>query len=492
MSKSSGEIPSWNFSRKAADTEAPTPVESGMRRRKATDQRKFTIGLDFGTSTTKCCFSNETGDRRFVALAHDTMGTDYSPMLFPSTIGLEGDRLVFGYHAEASADAIKIRSFKTCMLCQAASRSITCTCNKLRPGHYQLGGCHLSAEDLATLYLANVLKSARQRIQSYSEECTDALRIHVNSAGPLDQLTEFGQVGALFDRALFYAWRLADQSDQEWRLPHAVDALAAARQEPVPHRSHSPTVVYPETHAAMTAYLELPESEKGLYGLVDVGAGTTDVAFFWLQKDERETKAWYYAASSRRVGMDDIDHALKSVLVAPDGNLRRERERMSNRVIGQYSRHIKPVCRMVYGHQEGVLKCAMELDAREWAWCDESVAGYKLLLVGGGAAFEPVANELTAKPAIGQRWRELPDVLRQLPDGTLASLPNGNTMRLRDFDHGVAEPLMMLGYGLAHPGQDLVGYERDREGCKPPRRDGPDVNAAAWFEEQSKTGGYDY
>ena len=128
--------------------------------------------------------------------------------------------------------------------------------------------------------MAYVLGLAKQAAPFLLRGRHDNLKLFVNSSAPLDQMEAFGSVGEYFERVMYYGWRLAGRVADGITPNSAKELLGEARLEPVLGRSHSPTRVYAETHAAMTAYLLLPQSESGLYGLVDVGAGTTDVAFF--------------------------------------------------------------------------------------------------------------------------------------------------------------------------------------------------------------------
>ena len=310
-----------------AGPEQPPPVAHAPQKRKPVRSRRVTVGLDFGTSTSKCCFREEADRKPFVLVGYDADSETASHVLFPSSVALDGERLLFGHDAEVSDSSIVIRSFKMCLLCQAraavrprSAEANPCpNCLKDRPGHFMLGTELMSAEDLSILYLAVVLGAAKERVAASLGVRQDQIRYVVNSAAPLDQMSEFGEVGDYFENALYNAWSLADVSKRSWLLEEAIEVLGRTRERPRPSVEDSPTRIFPETHAAMTAYLLLPQSEKGLYGLVDIGAGTTDVAFFWLQKGDEATTAWYCSAGSKRVGMDDVDYTMADPLrVAPD------------------------------------------------------------------------------------------------------------------------------------------------------------------------------
>lgn len=453
--------------REAVAAAGPSPSPRAIRR--------ATLGLDFGTSTTKCCFREQAERKSFHIVEFERIVAGDSRVLFPTTIAFDSGRLLFGHAAEHCSTREKLRSFKMCLLCLArANRADRATgampacvnCLPDKPGFYRIGGQLLSAEDLSTLYLSHVMRVAKRRLVATVGGDANEVRITVNSAAPLDQMGEFGKVGEHFERSLFHGWRLADQSREGWPIEQALESLQSARREAVPLVEQSPTRLFPETHAAMTAYLLLPQSERGLYGLVDIGAGTTDVAFFWLQKDENDTKAWYYSAGSRRVGMDDLDGALRSVLANENGNLRSARQALSDAALTEHLPLFEPVAKQIRMHQAGVLTEAMGVDQRPKAWFANGKACYKLFLAGGGSMCNPLVDFVTEAPPHPQtRWEEVPMALA-IPASTNVALANGTVDKIRSLREPAAERLLLLAYGLAHPRPDIPKYERDTEGVK--------------------------
>jgi hypothetical protein len=437
--------------------------------------RRATLGLDFGTSSTKCCFREQSDGKSAHIVEFERAVASDSRVLFPTTIALDGGRLLFGHSAEQCSARDKLRSFKMCLLClsranrsdPALSAQSKCgNCLPDAPGFYRMGGLVLSAEDLSALYLSHVMRIAKQRLLATLGGDASAIRITVNSAAPLDQMDEFGRVGEHFERALFHGWMLADQSCNDWPIEQALGSLRMTQRENVPAVEQSPTRLFPETHAAMTAYLLLPQSERGLYGLVDIGAGTTDVAFFWFQKDEAETKAWYYAAGSRRVGMDDVDSALRCVLHNADGNLRAARQALPDEALTESLSLIEPVANEIRRHQATVLHSAMQVDQRPTAWRSGGRVHYRLFLAGGGSMCGQLRANAVDKPLLpGEAWEEPPSPLA-IPLNTKVALADGTIVPVRSLSEPAVSRLLLLACGLAHPRPDIPKYERDVEGVK--------------------------
>lgn len=220
--------------------------------------------------------------------------------------------------------------------------------------------------------------------------------------------------------------------------------------------------MFPETHAAMTAYTLLPQSEKGLYAIVDIGAGTTDVSFFWLQKDEAKTAAWYYTAGTESVGMDDVDRALVPVFGDAD-DVRAAREAMNRDSLAGQSERIAPIEKKAYVHYAKIHDAATNVDQRDWAWCDRGVCQFKLFLVGGGSLCEPMVNKLRRVPPKGTSWAGKPERLT-VPTKMAVQLPTGEKSTIREQQLMPDSSLMLLALGLSHRRPDIPEYGRDEDG----------------------------
>jgi hypothetical protein len=428
--------------------------------------------LDFGTSTSKCCFREEAEGRSLVVLAHDAPSDEASQVLWPTSAAIEDGAFVFGYEAETAQSAGIVRSFKMCLLCQAQAAAKSAStdgdpcpnCMVTRPGHLRLGDRELSAEQISTLYLAVVLGAAKQKVLRALGAKPEEVRFVVNSAAPLDQMSEFGEVGEHFENVLYYASMLADCARQHWPVDEAIAALRRVRGVLRPPVAESPTRIFPETHAAMTAYLLLPESDPGLYGLVDIGAGTSDVAFFWLQKGEGGTTAWYYSAGSTRVGMDDVDQALMKPLGVATCHARAAREALDADEVRSHRDLIKPIADKVYRHKAGVLDQAMQLDQRPRAWYCNGRAKYKLFLVGGGSMCAPMTERMESQPPRHMAAWEEPPATLSIPNRTRVLLPSGESVPLGSLREQHAARLLLLACGLSYRRPDIPKYERDAEG----------------------------
>src|SRR5690606_16131970 len=77
-----------------------------------------------------------------------------------------------------------------------------------------------------------------------------------------------------------------------------VDAACESFRDASPHDlPDSRVYTLPEAVAQVACYLKSLEAVQGVHGVVDIGAGTTDVSVFWLQQSRRgaERCTWYSA-----------------------------------------------------------------------------------------------------------------------------------------------------------------------------------------------------
>lgn len=433
--------------------------------------RRVTIGLDFGTSTSKCCFRVASAPKRPVFVEFDRPGSVSSSTLFDTAVASNGGDLLFGPDAADEADAI--RSFKMCLVCQAdtdTGRSAPTRCPRCYPdvpGLFRIAGIDISAEDLCTLHLSVMLSEVLRILPASVGAALPQLRLTLNAAAPLDQLRQFGIAGPYFDRVMFYALKLAESGTprRRWRASAAMDALRAARQEPIPDEAHSRTKVYPEAHAAMAGFLLLPESEPGLYGLLDIGAGTTDVSFFWFQKNQTETSASYYATGTTQLGMDDVDRSLAGSLNVPASQLRRAREARGEDWIADHGSKFKDVSNKISKHFSKIYCKSREVDQRSRAWMDCGTAQYRTFLVGGGCGCAPLVEEIRRAPPLGTSWKVSPSQLL-VPEDVSVVDSEGDVRTLGDGGYDHERRLLLLAYGLSNPRQDMIRFARDTEGVE--------------------------
>jgi hypothetical protein len=397
-----------------------------------------TVGLDFGTCATKCVVNLEGFDRgrdKFLALGFLSGETNHGTLCVPTAIGVDQGRFVFGEEADRLPEGLVIRSFKMAIPCIEQTWGDYCSpfMSPSTPGHFEIQGNRLSGTDLATLYLAVILRYVMRQVTQYLRHQAEVSfyppRYYLNLAAPLNQLIETSvgavcagtdQAGdevvrdtvvsreyiALGQRAL----RLSESCQNPWPIEPAIAALEGLKKTE-PKRlllAESPAYVVPETQAAIAGFVNRPGTRSGRFMTLDVGAGSTDVSVFWLEKHDGKVKSWYYASRSLHLGMDAIDRALAAVTqTCPGGSARARREALQRAEGGlaKYRRECQAALMAVDKHRrrtfwEGRAQEVRVYNVRLSDWGNRDRAKVALLLIGGGSHVD-----LVEELSYGELWQ---------------------------------------------------------------------------------------
>ena len=297
--------------------------------------RQIVVGLDFGTSGTKVIVRDLWSNRAEpLILSQDASAG--SKFILPSSISIENGYVYFGEAAEERRRSGQLfRGFKMCLACQLSLNSCgTSSC----PNGAISGGCfhalaesekyHISATDLVLWYLAYVQgKTAKHLEDRYGESAR--LKVWTNVGAPIDQESQ-PAAKDVFTRVAYLSQRLSSVVKDGIPLKELMDAQAdlESKRLIVPEESERTIFVQPETATGLMAFVKSVDAAPGLYAIVDVGAGTTDVSFFRLSipagawpsqsaaSDTSGEKMAFYEAKTQMVGSTKIDQRVANLLNA--------------------------------------------------------------------------------------------------------------------------------------------------------------------------------
>jgi hypothetical protein len=264
-------------------------------------------------------------------------------------------------------------------------------------------------------------------------------------------------------RAAFDIWKA--EGDQP-TLANGIDVdrarslVAEARERVGGRPATSPREwIRSEAEAGLLWIFRSPSVREGLYGCVDVGAGTTDVSFFRI-RTRPEGGTWvkdalgFYSARSSPPAMDALDDSLARI----DGHglsaaLVRGQE---NAIIQRYALAAHPgvtsVCGQVYETYRHAWSDAFLKEKRESAW-----HRYGLFVLGGGSKVDPVIDRLRgtvwpgrlAERAIGDAG--FPGDLYDWPE-------RGRLVPFRED-----ATFLLVAYGLSYLGTDVPEVDSPSE-----------------------------
>jgi len=374
-----------------------------------------TIGLDFGTSTTKCVVNLEgedNGKDKFLAISFPHEGSSEGTLCMPTAIGVDDHTLLFGFDAERLSEDRIIRSFKMAIPCMEEAWSDYKSPFMLRdkPGYFDICGHEVSALGLSTLYIAGIIRQIKGQLSMHLGESVGIQEAYLNMAAPLDQLKKYYEAAAnatnqdkseillgnvyrdtklseYYMQLGQWSLRLSNASHDHWSVEEAIASLDEVQKDGVVPFEDSPAYVLPETLAAISAYVNRPRTRQGRFISFDVGAGTTDISIFWLQKQHGSPKPSYYASGSLHSGMDDVDLSLLDILPQTnDCSLRERRESLENNDgnLNKYEDRWKPILSKIEKHKDKVFGLAYDKEKIPAHWGNGNHADVTLLMLGGG------------------------------------------------------------------------------------------------------------
>ncbi len=440
------------------------------------ERRFINVGIDFGTSGTKVIYRDIIGKKAWVC-GFDHELKDYPNFVLPSSLRVIDKKVYFGSESEIRAHyGNAIRSFKICMVCQNGLIPKE-TCNlvydiSLHPKAQAFqftvdtkNSIFVSPLELGTYYLAYVIGHVKEQVKKRFGNTYD-LNVTFNMCVPIDYL-QHGGVKETFNRSLFFANYLSESIENGSDLAELKKAFKELDDNfPfVPGPESRSTFVQPETIVAIFSYVMSPLADDGLYAIADVGAGTTDIAFFRLSKFLANTLA-IYNAQTHIVGANDVDIALfkfldekgaisesisanmKSELIQ---SLRIHKQRIPDKSsekirIGegefQLSRedfnHVAtPISRNIFSKYQETWRGAFKKEQKQLRW------EYTLFRIGGGSKISVIGKQLSEKPWDG--------IVRIIPK----DLQFPTDLIYEDAGHQSLEDsfgLLAIAYGLSyHP-----------------------------------------
>jgi hypothetical protein len=362
-------------------------------------ERTLIVGIDFGTSSTKVIWQ-DLSDNHFEAFRWNSSEAGLAAMLLPSTIVVRSDCIHFGLSdVEAREGDIRLSSIKLCMLCRDNPSICRCGSSVAKHGVVRLPGIETTypASALASLFLANVFREVESRLSAQFPD--DSLFLIWNVGCPMDHLDEMNRKcewEAMTGVALQMRREVSNPADNSL-LAEAATRLNKFVVAAPKERNY---FVQPEGLAAVKAFLESPHALPKTYAIVDVGAGTTEVSFFFngriMKEPGQPLRPSYLADSTQAVGGGKIDVELAQVWNCAPDDARRRKEASGPGIpvvpsIGTICVQYERTCWEILKSQ----KLTAASDKR-----------FDLFVIGGGGRLHPLQDALCGRSLPGGFVRE--------------------------------------------------------------------------------------
>ncbi len=353
---------------------------------KTRSERTIVVGVDFGTSTTKVIWQ-DLSDNQFEVIRWQSSNEGLSSFLLPSTVLLRDGSLRFGISGtEAREGDVWLHSIKLCVLCRRRPAICRCGNQAARDGMVRVPGFAeiMPTSALACLFLAYVFREVESELSARFPD--ENLILIWNVGCPMDHL-DIGDLRSEWERMTGAALELRSQvssSSDMSLLDKATQLVETLTIAPASERSY---FVQPEGLAAVKAFLESPHAESKTYAIVDVGAGTTEVSFFFngraMMEHGRPFRPSYLADSTEAVGGVKIDLELAQAWGCCVDEARRRKERGESLPMAESIEEIRVQYQRTCGEIVRQKKLIAPDDKR-----------FDLFVIGGGGRLRPLQRTL--------------------------------------------------------------------------------------------------
>ncbi|MDO8675479.1 MAG: hypothetical protein Q7K71_05110 [Candidatus Omnitrophota bacterium] len=256
------------------------------------------VGIDFGTSCSKACYQIQDGREKVYLIDFKHQLKSFPSYVIPSVlIGDEQNRIYIGEEAGEAVEAGKwglgLRNFKT-LLASVQNEDFV---DKVSASHFkenlQLLGLDkegVGVSEVTSLYVAYMMHRCRDFLKR--QYVGRELHINYNVCIPIDY-AEDNLVRKDFEKMLAVAQELYRFWEREKGESRSLLRLASElKSQCVYDETQMNVFAIPEAVAELVGYRKSADREAGLYALIDIGSGTTDVSIFRLDRGLKERAVW--------------------------------------------------------------------------------------------------------------------------------------------------------------------------------------------------------
>lgn len=328
--------------------------------------RAITIGLDFGTHSTKILLRPRGLDKaRLLTITKPHEG--YPSFACPSLVKVADDKVYFGSRALEIAGGTLYRSLKVQLLPAEGDES------GMEP--FPRG---LTPDLLVAWYLSWVLGRIRRAVEKYFPHSNP--KLSCNLAAPMNHI-ENESLKTRYLGIVHAAWRSVFgpellPTEQGMSVSELRARFVRLLAKEVPGRELRPFEILPETVAPIVSLSLDPRMTPGMYLIGDMGAGTTELSVSHVQEPGADQHVLCYFDQSVRIGGDNFEWAER------DGTLTCSR----NDLVAKLVRRFMKAFRQTWG--AGYHKDSRNPASRgKWR-------NLHVLLTGGGARRREIEREI--------------------------------------------------------------------------------------------------
>ena len=401
------------------------------------------LGVDYGTSWSKLVFRDTEargGERSIVV--RDSQNTVPDNYRISSLIAFDGDKLYFGSQCVRRMNLPKIVVFPSMKVQVAFPNHFHQIRRSIPQG--------LTEEGLAALTILYLLQIGKAAAETYLNPLGARPQVTITIGAPMSQLDN-PDLKRKFIRMATLASSMAQVSSQSLEngisIGDAVELLHAANSALGDSPPKNPDVwVRSEANAALLWAFRSPDVPSGLYGAVDVGAGTTSASWFrikdnWYEDQWIKESIVFYGAACLPPGADAVEEVIaKSVGIQDPLQVRGKANQYVSALDPQGKKRVSNLCAKIFETYRLAFRRAYKKEQRITPWNDT-----RIFLLGGGTQIQPIRTTLYAKP-----WNMLDRSPPPLDPGRPSDLYETAGTRYTGDTHN-----LLVAYGLSHLVADI-------------------------------------
>ncbi len=418
--------------------------------------RRFHLGLDWGTSTTKLVlrdYSQGSGSAAFV-LTPDGSEGEYR---YPSAVDIKGEHLYFG----ATANRRGIAAGKRLDSLKALS-----TLSKF--SEKAPGAKKLTYEDLAILFLSHAISLGMRTAIELASRVDSHARLGMTLGIPTEVGWSSSSQGDTYLRLARTAFDIAVRAGIDPQGMHESDAftlVTVAKEVACSERSGSSDRsdecaqwLRPELGAAMLWGFKSPAIEPGLYSCVDIGAWTVNASYFRIHHDRIDGEyvekgaLSFFGGACQQPGMNAVCEILAEAILEKDPVALRGREEV---ILGRHPVSvIEPATRRFLSTWKTGFSRAYQKDPMQSHWDN-----LKIMVIGGGSKVSPIRDIFRTAPQSG--WTQPVMVPNLGMPADLYHIPSRGITPRKRFEGD--NTFLLVAYGLSVRHEDFPPFKLSDE-----------------------------
>lgn len=416
------------------------------------------IGLDFGTSFSKCIYRDMMTQKAYVHIPAKFAHLEL-PFLIPSVILLENGKINVSFNHGEQYPENGLFHCKSALVKMALGQYDNSILDSYRSlfGSIKNADLFKLVESCAVYLLSGILGEVRANIKKQFPDFGSVEQDYmaVNLAVPIGEV-EYNEVNELFHRVLTEAWSLADTLACHPAID--LNELENLRVEKNLNRNEKlgeSCFIYPEVSANVQGFVRSRLSGEGIYLFSDTGASTIDQSVFIFRRLDNTETLTYLCGRVLPLGSGQIELLAAQATGNTDRmhleDLRKKKEQGNDSIVLSNAR--KKIENELIKETEKTLSLAkMKLHVRD------ELNRIRIIFGGGGHCEIPYKRGVIV-PFSGQLFREPvnPDII---------SVPPPPDLELQEYQKRWMRRLSVA-YGLSFEKSELARFIYPKDVAEP-------------------------